>query len=51
MYFDTDSDFELEELVPDASVANLDLLSIEAEIKPFYDDKQSLGKLVFFIII
>ncbi|XP_047509832.1 uncharacterized protein LOC125052845 isoform X1 [Pieris napi] len=37
-----ESEFELEGLLPDATAANLDLLSIEAEIKPIYDDKQSL---------
>ncbi|XP_045519669.1 uncharacterized protein LOC123711226 isoform X2 [Pieris brassicae] len=37
-----ESEFELEGLLPDATAANLDLLSIEAEIKPLYDDKQSL---------
>ncbi|CAG4909923.1 unnamed protein product [Colias eurytheme] len=37
-----ESDFELEGLVPDASAENLDLLSIEPEVQPLYDEKQSL---------
>ncbi|XP_072943752.1 uncharacterized protein [Epargyreus clarus] len=37
-----ESDAELEGLIPDISDANMDLLSIEPEIKPVIDEKQSL---------
>lgn len=42
--FLTESDGELEGLIPEASEVNIRLLSIEPE-QPVADEKQSLGKL------
>lgn len=43
----TESDLELEGLIPDDTDLNMELLSIEQEQNQIIDEKQSLGKKTY----